>query len=192
MCPPWRDVTAAERSSVCPAGHWHRSARSQNVRGLQAASAPRAAPEEGLQGCRPQGISGAGRPCVGPSRSTWGLTDGQTDGCLRITTHSKGIDGLVDKAEAVSAGGLEQGPASESHPGSFLWVLWLKAQLSCPCMRAVVLSPVWVLHSASASVSRTWFPGLGQVCDIQGGSLPRRRWGTQAHTLSPSVLWSGC
>ena len=78
MCPLWRDVTAVERSSVCPVGHWHRSAWSQHVRGLQAASAPRAAPEECLQGCRPQGISGAARPCVLAIKEHLG-PDGWTD-----------------------------------------------------------------------------------------------------------------
>ena len=88
MCPLWRDVTAVERSSVCPVGHWHRSAWSQHVRGLQAASAPRAAPEECLQGCRPQGISGAARPCVLAIKEhlgTDGWTDRHTNRCLHCS-----------------------------------------------------------------------------------------------------------
>lgn len=41
-----------------------------------------------------------GRVCW-PSRSTWGLMDGLTDGSLRSPTHSEGIGGPVYGAEAV-------------------------------------------------------------------------------------------
>lgn len=40
-----------------------------------------------------------GRVCW--PRSTWGLMDGLTDGSLRSPTHSEGISGLVDGAEAM-------------------------------------------------------------------------------------------
>ena len=153
MCPLWRDVTAVERSSVCPVGHWHRSAWSQHVRGLQAASAPRAAPEECLQGCRPQGISGAARPCVLAIKEHLG-TDGWTDRRM-FEEHHPQLGHRWVCGQGRGCVGLEQGPAAESLGsclGSSLRVLWLKAQLSCPCTRAAVLSLIWVPHSASASV----------------------------------------
>ena len=83
-------------------------------------------------------------------------TDGWTD--RRIFEEprpQRGHQWACGQGRGCVAGDLEQGPASESfgsHPGSSLGVLWLKVQLSCSCMRAEVLSPVWVPHLASASV----------------------------------------
>lgn len=153
MCPLWRDVTAVERSSVCPMGHWHRSAVPARAGCRQ--HLPQELLLECLQGLVATGISGAGRLCVLAIKEHLG-TDGWTDRWMFEEHHLQlGHRWVCGQGRGCVGWRPGAGPCIRVlrvPPWVFLSVSsGLKAQLSCPCTRAVVW-PHLVHTLASASV----------------------------------------